>query len=302
MKSRDYETLLTRLLEILRRLHEGQTLSVVELAREFGVSDRTIQRDFNERLKPFGLEKEGRRWKMKRGYGAERMAAWEDRLVLELLGALAENTGPVFGARAKRLLSRLSDHAQNAFFTPVPLEDAGQYREVIGVLEPLINNSRAVRFFLKSEGRTQSTATWPLRILTLEGRWFLAGLEAATKLIKYYPLSQIASPVPMVDTFKPSKSLLKALDNALNTRFDPTAKPVTAHLKADAALAGRLRQNPLSPTQKITRQHKDGSLELTVQITHEMELFPLIGYFLGALQILSPLALRERFKTIVLNL
>lgn len=296
MKSRDYEALLTRLLEILRRLHEGQLLSVVELAREFGVSDRTIQRDFNERLKPFGLEKEGRRWKMKRGYSADRLSEWEDRLVLELLGALAENTGPVFGARAKRLLSRVNDYAQKPFFAPVALEDAGEYRPIIDVLEPLIKTSRAVRFFLKAGKLTQSTATWPLKLLALEGRWFLAGLDAATKVIKYYPLSQIASPVPMVDTFKPAKSLLKALENGLNTHFDPTAKPFSVLLKADASLADRLRHTPLSPTQKIVREHRDGSLELTLSVTHEMEILPLAGYFLGMLQIISPATLGDKLK------
>ena len=296
MKSRDYEALLARLLEILRRLHEGQLLSVVELAREFGVSDRTIQRDFNERLKPFGLEKSGRRWKMKRGYSADRLSEWEDRLVLELLGALAENTGPVFGARAKRLLSRVNDYAQKPFFTPLVLEDAGQYRQLIDTIEPLIQNGRAVRFFLKADGRTQSAATWPLRILTLEGRWFLAGLEAATKAIKFYPLAQIASPVPMVDTFKPGKKLLLALENALNTRFDPVAKPFTAHLLADESIADRLRGAPLSPTQKIVREHKDGSIEITLSITHALEILPLIGYFLGALQILSPDTLKDELK------
>lgn len=296
MKSHDYEALLTRLLEILKRLYEGQSLSVVELAREFGVSDRTIQRDFNERMIHFPLHKEGRRWKLKRGYASQRLEAWEDQLVLEILKTLAQNSGPVFGARVKRLLARLEKRVNEPFFTPLALEEIGPLTAVIGVLENAIAERRAVRFFLKTGTHTQSTTTQPLKIVNLEGRWLLAGLDAATKVIKYYPLAQIDNPALMVDSFKPDKSLLKALDNALSTRFDPAAKPFTVTLKADAPLAERLKSSPLLPTQKILREHKDGSIEFSAQITHEMEILPLIGYFLGALQILTPITLKETLK------
>ncbi len=46
----DYDKTLTRLITILSRLNDGEALSVKELAKELGVCDRTIQRDFNERL------------------------------------------------------------------------------------------------------------------------------------------------------------------------------------------------------------------------------------------------------------
>lgn len=46
----DYDKTLTRLNTILARLNDGEVLSVKELAEEFNVSIRTIQRDFNEKL------------------------------------------------------------------------------------------------------------------------------------------------------------------------------------------------------------------------------------------------------------
>jgi len=64
LKKHDYDKTLTRLTIILQKLYDGELLSVKELAEEFNVSERTIQRDFNERLIRFPIEKEGRRWKM----------------------------------------------------------------------------------------------------------------------------------------------------------------------------------------------------------------------------------------------
>jgi predicted DNA-binding transcriptional regulator YafY len=59
---------LTRLVNILSKLNDGDLLSTKELAEEFNVSIRTIQRDFNERLISFPIEKSGHSWKMQDGF------------------------------------------------------------------------------------------------------------------------------------------------------------------------------------------------------------------------------------------
>lgn len=46
----DYDKTLRRLNTIIVRLNNGDSLSVKELAEEFNVSIRTIQRDFNDKL------------------------------------------------------------------------------------------------------------------------------------------------------------------------------------------------------------------------------------------------------------
>ncbi len=63
----DYDKILTRLTIILSRMNDGEALSVTELAKEFNVSERTIQRDFNERLIHFPIYQEGKSWKMQKG-------------------------------------------------------------------------------------------------------------------------------------------------------------------------------------------------------------------------------------------
>lgn len=45
-----YDLLTLRMVTIIQRLEEGETLSKSELAKEFGVSPRTIQRDMNTRI------------------------------------------------------------------------------------------------------------------------------------------------------------------------------------------------------------------------------------------------------------
>lgn len=63
----DYDKILTRLTTILQRLNDGEALSVTELANEFNVSSRTIQRDFNERLIAFPVVQINKKWQMQDG-------------------------------------------------------------------------------------------------------------------------------------------------------------------------------------------------------------------------------------------
>ncbi|HBY0554106.1 TPA: DeoR family transcriptional regulator, partial [Klebsiella pneumoniae subsp. pneumoniae] len=46
-----YDRLASRLAILVSRLFMGETLSVRQLAQEFGVSERTVQRDLRERLR-----------------------------------------------------------------------------------------------------------------------------------------------------------------------------------------------------------------------------------------------------------
>ena len=64
-----YDPALTRLASIMQRLYEGETLTKKGLAEEFSVSEKTIQRDINTRLKnvPINLIR-GVGWKLDDGY------------------------------------------------------------------------------------------------------------------------------------------------------------------------------------------------------------------------------------------
>jgi predicted DNA-binding transcriptional regulator YafY len=64
----DHDTLVTRLVHILLRLNQGETLDPKTLAEEFRVHPRTIQRDLNERFAYLPLKKEGNRYRLETFY------------------------------------------------------------------------------------------------------------------------------------------------------------------------------------------------------------------------------------------
>jgi len=95
----DYDKTMRRLTVILQKLYEGESLSVTELAEEFGTSTRTIQRDFNEKLIQFPIVKEGKKWKMQEGFHLEKLKSVEDQLVLDMLEKISENLGNKFSIK-----------------------------------------------------------------------------------------------------------------------------------------------------------------------------------------------------------
>ena len=105
----DYDKALTRLVSILTKLYNGDKLSVKDLAEEFNVSTRTIQRDFNERLISFPIYQENRLWKMQDGFKLEKTTSIEDQVVLDIMEKMIENVGSKFSARGKKLLSTIKN-------------------------------------------------------------------------------------------------------------------------------------------------------------------------------------------------
>jgi len=57
--SKSHDTLAFRLSFILSKLNNGERFTALELANEFNVSSRTIQRDLNERLNFIPIKKNG---------------------------------------------------------------------------------------------------------------------------------------------------------------------------------------------------------------------------------------------------
>jgi len=105
----NYDKILTRLTNILSKLNDGEALSVKELAEEFNVSSKTIQRDFNERLNDFPIYQDKRKWKMQDGFKVEKTKSLEEQLVLDIIEKMTESIGGKFATTSHKLLSKIKN-------------------------------------------------------------------------------------------------------------------------------------------------------------------------------------------------
>ena len=81
-----------------------------ELAKEFNVSERTIQKDFNERLMSFlPIERIGKEYRVKKGYSLDKNLNFENELVINILESISSSMGKKMSQMSKNLFMILGN-------------------------------------------------------------------------------------------------------------------------------------------------------------------------------------------------
>ena len=292
----DYDTILTRLTIILSRLNDGEALSVTELAKEFNVSDRTIQRDFNERLISFPVYQEKKKWKMQEGYRLEKSASVEDAVVLDIMQKLIEGAGQKFSTKANKLLSKIKNDSLNPIYAKLDMEDIGDKLHEVQVLEKAIKERYVIKCFYKIEGKSVEITLKPLKIANYEGFWYLIAFDARNDILKKYYLKNIKNITVLETVFEGSKKLDNLLNNSISIWFSHTTDPYRVTLNIAKEIAKYFQRKPISKTQKIESLYEDGSMDVSVEITNDMEIIPVVKYWLPHIKVLEPTSVKKKIE------
>lgn len=67
-------------------------------------------------------------------------------------------------------------------------------------------------------------------------------------------------------------------------------------LYISSVIAKYFKRKPISKNQVIESVYEDGSMDIVVKITNEMEILPIISYWLPNIKVLEPQWLDDRFK------
>ena len=292
----NYDTILTRLTIILSRLNDGEALSVTALAKEFNVSDRTIQRDFNERLISFPVYQDKKKWRMQEGYRLEKSASVEDAVVLDIMQKLIEGAGQKFSTKANKLLSKIKNDSLNPIYAKLNMEDIGDKLNEVQVLERAIKERREIKCFYSFDDYTKELLLKPLKIANYEGFWYLVALDGRNDILKKYYLKNMKTITVLETVFESEAKLDDLLDNSISIWFDHTVDPYKVTLNISKEIAKYFQRKPISKTQKIESFYKDGSMDISVEITNDMEIIPLVKYWLPHIKVLEPQGIIEKIE------
>lgn len=295
MKKHDYDKILYRLNSIWQRLREGEVLSVKELADDFNVSTKTIQRDFNERLiHKLPIEKQGHKWKVKKGYSLDKNLSFEEDLVLDILKELASSIGTSFGSKANSLFSKLQNSHDNPIYSKIEIEDISDKTNLIKELQEAIKNLLQIEFTYKNKGRLVE----PIKITTFEGFWYLYGKDIIEDKLKTFYIKNITKLTLTNKKRKKESTPIQKLENAINVWFEPNNKNFEVRLLASSEIAKYFKRRPLSKSQVIVKENKDQSIELLVTATSEMELIYEIKKWQPNLLVIEPQSLAKKILEI----
>jgi len=292
----DYDTILTRLTIILSRLNDGEALSVKALAKEFNVSDRTIQRDFNERLTSFPVYQDKKKWKMQDGFRLEKSASVEEAVVLDIMEKLIEGAGRQFSTKANKLLSKIKNESLNPIYAKLDMEDIGDKLKEVQELEMAISNKKQIKCDYDFEGYRKELDLKPLKIANYEGFWYLIALDSRNDILKKYYLKNIKNIQLLNETFKSTPKLDKLLDNSISIWFQQNVEPYRVVLNISSDVVKYFKRKPISKSQISESIYEDGSMDVSVEITNDMEIIPFVKYWIPHIKVLEPLSVKEAIQ------
>ena len=291
----DYDRTLTRLRVILQKLNDGESLSVKELATEFGVSTRTIQRDFNDKLvSSYPIYQEKKKWKMKDGFKIEKIRDLEDKIVLDIIERITDGIGGKFASKSKNLLSKIKNDDYNPIYTKLNIEDISDRLADINLLEDSIKNKQEITLQYTNNEKNYTTVIKPLKIVNFEGFWYLVALKGEN-IRKYY--FKYISNIQQTDTsFEVDTKIDTILNNSLSIWFTQDTEPFEIRLFATKKASKYFQRRKL-PTQTVLAINQDGTMEFTVKATHKMEIIPIIKHWIPHLHIISPIWLKDEIRS-----
>jgi len=292
----DYDKILTRLTIILSRLNDGEALSVKSLAEEFNVSDRTIQRDFNERLISFPVYQDKKKWKMQDGFRLEKSASVEEAVVLDIMEKLMEGAGRQFSTKANKLLAKIKNESVNPIYAKLDMEDISDKLSEVHELEIAITNKKQIKCDYDFEEHRKELDLKPLKIANYEGFWYLIALDSRNDILKKYYLKSIKNIQLSDETFKNTAKLDKLLDNSISVWFDQNIEPYRVVLNISKDIAKYFKRKPISKSQITESVYEDGSMDVSVKITNDMEIIPFVKYWMPYIKVLSPMSIEETIK------
>ena len=294
-KAKDYSKTMKNLAWILSRLYNREVLSVKETAEELGISIRTAQRYFNNYLiNNFPLKKVGRRWVLENV--TKIVIDEESELALQTLEEMAKNIGTDFYQKIRPLLSKLYKSNYHPIYAKINIEDITDKMAEILELEKAIKNKNFVHCIYDFEDYRLEIDIKPLLITEFDGFWYLVAMDARNDIIKKYYLKHIFNVQIREETFAVSQEIEDIVKNSINIWFNPQQKPFEVRLFVDSVAAKYFKRKPIASTQAISGEDNDGSIEITLKITHEMEILPLIKSWIPHIFVLEPIWLADMVR------
>ena len=137
----------------------------------------------------------------------------------------------------------------------------------------------------------------PLVLLEYRNRWYLAAWDAADQRFKTFGLERMQAPEPMQEPVQTDRraAFLALKQDALGVFIGPDHEPAQVILRVDADMAPYIKTVPIHHSQTVTAESESG-LTVSLRIIINPELESMILSFGEHMEVLEPVALRERIK------
>lgn len=289
----DYDKIITRLSVILSKLYQGDKLQPKELSEEFGVSLRTIQRDFKERLLSFPIFYEQGHWQMESDFKIDKNLSIKDTITLDILENFSKNLGDAFHSQSSNILNKLKNRHYSPIFTKLNMEDISSEFDSMIAYEEAILSKNTIKIKYTTELKEQEIKINPIKIVNFEGLWYLVATDENNKLKSYYIKNAQLIKVYKT-TFTIPKKVEEILDKAISIWFSDN-EPFEVIMEIDNHVSKFFKQKPITTTQKILSQDEN-KMTISVMATSDFEIIPIVKSWIPFIKVTSPIRIQNKVK------
>jgi predicted DNA-binding transcriptional regulator YafY len=299
--------------KILKTIEAGRYTTAPEMAREHGVTERTIRRDI-EALQEAGFplyddRVDGRKvWRLVEGYKqrltqsfslAELSALYFSRNLLSFLGGapFAQDLDSAFTKIREALPPRSLPYLariQDLFSArPEPWKDYSKKADVIAAVIDATLHQRKVRieYFSFASRRRKAYTLDPYRIVYYHGGLYLYARAEEHGEVRTFAVERIQG-IEVLDQNFEMPGDFSVSEYARGAFGIAGGKPVAVELVFDPEMAGYIRERVWHESQSL-EDRADGCVVLRMSVAPGWELRSWIKGFLPYVRVLAPASLRE---------
>lgn len=283
-RMKEHDKLAKRLGIILTRLNTGEKLYLEELAREFNVSERTLQRDFNERLNYLPIERIGACYFL----DPKVLGRQSNRDFLPTLMNMGLDS--LFPSKSFLSNGVLNNSTMPPFLFKNPrIEDISQNASVFEKLIESVQRNNVISFTYEG---LRYNEFLPYRLVNDRSIWYLAGTHR--NRLHSFRIAKISELVRFEDKYHPDNKVAQKLSGeALNRlRFDS----VEVLLQIQAKVVSAMLNENFADHLRILKELDSGDVLASYQTNNMPALFRQLKAWVPEVEVLSPEWVRYQLK------
>ena len=293
MSKKDYDKTLTRLVGILTKLSNGEMPTSKELAEEFGVGVRTIQKDINERLSYFPIVKTSdHRYTFAYGYSLKQTDLTDEEMIfLHLALSQFEDVDDIDKIKDKIFKKIIHKKLYNPYYIKQEdLEDIDVDSPFISQLESLIENKEIAKIDFTHETKELEL----YKIAAFEGLWYLFAKDLQDGKIKTFRLTDIKKVQPLRKYHNTSDDFIERVLENVHSAFFEDGNTFEVVVKVYPEIAHYFLHRDFLESQQIEEKLDDGTLIVSFTVSHDEDIDNIIKSWLPHIEILEPKRFREK--------
>ena len=296
----DFSIRINRLSAILELLNKGYDLSTPNLVERLGVSKKIIQSDFKDYILPLFVDDKiyydysSKSYKAKNNFLTKTLFSSDELAIIAILKNKSKDkySDEDLSLKVDSLFLKFEEELTNKLYQTSSIEKIDNFKNEIIQIKNAVETKSIIKCLYNKKNRE----IYPLKILNLEGFWYLIIYEPSDNKIKTFHLNTIKNIEVLHCNFRFDEEKINSFDNAISAYYKPENEPILVQLFIDKEVSRYVMRKPLNKSQRVLKIYDDESCDVELTITDFMEIIPTIQRYLPFIGVIEPQELKNRVK------